>query len=107
MQSVSASSDQSPTSPPHLGQMVMRSSTLASRMPDDFLDLCFDRLSLMCFPPSFPREPRHPAVPPRYDFSEVPLWVCLGQLAQLFPLTHGVDVVRRRDSPPRAVAFVE
>src|SRR5512134_3857282 len=103
MQSVSASSDQSPTSPPHLGQIAMRSSTLASRMPDDFLGLCFDRLSLMSFPPSFLREPRHPAVSPGDDFSEVPLWVRLGQLGQLFPLPHGVDMVRRRNSPPRAV----
>src|SRR5690242_9437803 len=105
MQSVSASSDQSPTSPPHLGQMAIRSSTLASRMPDDFFDLCFDRLSLMCFPPSFLREPRHPAIPPGYDFSEVSLRVRLGKLGQLFPLPHGVDMVRRRHPPPCAVAL--
>src|SRR5574341_1123423 len=107
MHTVSRSSDQRPTSPPHLGQCAMMSGDARMNSVEAVFSLCFDGFSFICLPPSFPGKTFHPGIPPVPDFLKVALAVRLGELDQRLPLPDGINVVRGSHSSPGAVPLVK
>src|SRR5512139_2556621 len=107
MQTVSCSSDQSATSPPHLGQTAMSSWPISIRTPTVYFPLGGNLFSFMGFPPSFLREALHPPDPPVLELFEISLPVRSGEFYQLFPLSDGIDKVIRIAAFPGAIPFVE